>query len=88
MAPETPRSVYHPPAMLPDVLREQLEFLIEHYTMMPPCSDGEQCPECHRWVAVKRLLLAPFVDTVPLEAQTARDMLEYYKRLAIIGSKE
>jgi hypothetical protein len=49
-----------------DVMREQLEFLIEH----AQCGDCG-CPQCERYFHVRTLLLEAFSEASPSKARTA-----------------
>jgi hypothetical protein len=75
MAPQVERQRIPEPAAEADILREQLEYLIEHAAGNAQCG----CSECQRYVRVRAALLAIF--TKPPQAKV-REMAPRLARAA------
>jgi hypothetical protein len=58
MAPQTEMPRIPEPADETDVMREQLEYLIEHAAHEGPCG----CSECQRYLRVRSILLEIFAE--------------------------
>ncbi|HVN02861.1 MAG TPA: hypothetical protein VMT86_00510 [Bryobacteraceae bacterium] len=61
MAPKVELPRVLEPACDADVMREQLDYLIEHAVRAPGCG----CPDCQRYLRVRSILLEIFGEPQP-----------------------
>ena len=69
MAPQVERQTIPEPVADGDILREQLDYLIDHVDRHPQCG----CSECQRYLWARAALLAIF--TKPTRANKVEEMV-------------